>query len=106
VTQSRGTERERRVVNVLRGLNYLPASLRHLKGPGDILAIPLATDGHRPLLVEVKGTTDLPWASTWGPEERGAMLLAGDVWNVEPILAWYPPGLRDGPIWLDETQWP
>jgi hypothetical protein len=104
--QSRGTERERRVFNVLRDLNYLTGSLRHFRGPGDLIAFPPAHRGQRPALIEVKGTTREPWRAGWGPQERGAMLLAGDVWGVEPLLAWWPPGLRYGPMWLTEEDWP
>lgn len=107
----RGTQREQAVARILRELGYLVASLRHVGGPADLLAIP--TDnrsrghGHRtmqPLLVEVKGTTDYPWASSWGPERRAEMIYAGLAFNVEPLLCWWPPGT--GPIWLPVQDWP
>lgn len=105
---SRGTQREQWVEQALRDLNYLTASRRHLEGPGDVLALPLAYTGHRPLLVEVKSTTDYPWRSTWGPQERGALLLAADVYGAEAMLAWWPPGVgrASGPLWLPPTDWP
>lgn len=108
-----GLGAERAVAAVLRELNYAVASRRHEAGPGDILAVPLAVREQRPLLVEVKATTGLPWASSshFGPVDRGALLLAGDCWDCEPMLAWLPPWLqkRGEParvIWLPDDEWP
>lgn len=102
--QSRGIQRERAVAAVLRKQGYLVASLRHEFGAGDLLGV--SPNGHGPLLVEVKGTMDLPWRSTWGPEQRRLMLTAAVQWGVEPILAWWPPHLVGGPIWVPADEWP
>lgn len=137
----RGNQRERAVAIQLRELGYLVASLRHVGGPADLLAVPKAPSGLRivsptgnrtvtvepgmaypvtgsppesvrfidppkPLLVEVKGTKDYPWRSTWGPDARALMIEAGVTYGVEPILAWWPPSLRGGPIWLPVEDWP
>lgn len=121
---SRGTQRERAVATLLGELGYLVASLRHFGGPGDLLAVATAEireapathafagleviTQHRPLLVEVKGTTDVPWKDYkgFGRPRRDEMILAGIKWGVEAILAWWPPSLRGGPIWLPVEDWP
>lgn len=142
--RSRGNQREQAVARMLRELGYLVASLRHVGGPADLLAlapdsqppayllnssymeaegfdfepgraIPVASKEDvqviklpqaRPLLVEVKGTTEYPWRSTWGPDRRAEMIEAGVTWGVEPMLAWWPPSLRGGPMWLPVEDWP
>jgi hypothetical protein len=104
---NRGIQRERAVAAVLRRHGYLVASLRHEFGAGDLLAVSAHTNGSvPPLLVEVKGTTDYPWRSTWGPQQRALMLQAGLQWGLEPMLAWWPPHLQGGPIWLTAEDWP
>lgn len=83
-------------------------------GPGDLLAWrPLLAIRLRawllpPLLVEVKATANVPWASSahFGPDARREMLEARTVYGVEPLLAWWPPHLRGGPIWLPPEDWP
>jgi hypothetical protein len=111
----RGNQREQAVARILRELGYLVASLRHVGGPADLLALPgqpedqlagfnIYWEPDIPLLVEVKGTTDYPWASSWGPSRRAEMIEAGVKWNVEPVLAWWPP--NHGPIWLPVEDWP
>lgn len=121
--RSRGNQREQAVARILRDLGYLVASLRHVGGPADLLAISphfltkhrnvglslrqLAWQ-HRPLLVEVKGTTRIPWhdGDGFSPNRRAEMIEAGVSHNVEPMLAWWPPGLRGGPMWLPVEDWP
>lgn len=100
------------VADGLRKNGYLVASMRHVGGPGDLLACaPLDTARMyrpRPLLIEVKGTKDFPWLDYkgFGRPRRQEMIDAGVEWNVEPILAWWPPHLRGGPIWLPASDWP
>jgi hypothetical protein len=107
---SRGNSTENRVAQVLRDAGYMVASRRHEPGPGDLLAwrVMLTWAGSflPPLLVEVKGTLDPPWRSTWGAARRREMLEAKITHGVEPILAWWPPYLRGGPIWLPPEDWP
>lgn len=97
---------------MLRDYGYLVASLRHVGGPADLLAIatvqttPQSSLIKRPLLIEVKGTTDYPWRSSWGPERRAEMTEAGKRYWLEPMLAWWPPGLRGGPMWIPAEDWP
>ena len=122
--QYRGNATEQAVERLLRALGYLTASRRHFGGAGDILALPpsalmtpdIGTRALRdvfgvPLLVEVKGTRDYPWASTWGPAARAAMIAAGELYGLEPLLAWWPPGItpasRGGqPMWIPAEDWP
>ena len=104
-------EAERLVSRRLRDLNFLTGSLRRVKGPGDLIAIPLSYHKDRPLLVEVKATIDIPWSSgdNFGPVNRGGLLLAADVWDCEPMLAWVPPmprGFAKSIFWLPEEDWP
>jgi hypothetical protein len=102
---NRGNRTERAVTAELHRHGYIVGSLRHEGGPGDHLAWLPGSWRPRPLLVETKGTLDLPWRSTWGPGDRDAMLSAGIDLDVEPILAWRPPGLG-GIIWLPPEDWP
>lgn len=104
---NRGLARERQVAQIGTALGYLVSSLRHFGGPGDQLWTPQWTspDQLKPLLVEVKGTTDVPWWSTWGPDDRAAMIEAALVYCLEPICAWWPPRLG-APIWLPVEDWP
>lgn len=98
----RGNERENLVVAELRRHAYCVASRRHLAGPGDLLAVAPLSRRQRPLLVEVKGTAG-PW-DHFREEDRGAMLLAEDAWDVEPILAWVPVPSKI--VWLPPEDWP
>ncbi len=106
----RGNQRERAVAQVLRDFGYLVSSRRHEGGAGDLLAAaPTFLKSHTPnplLLIEVKGTSDVPWRSTFGPEARAEMIEAGLNYGVQPLLAWWPPSLRGGPIWLPVEDWP
>ncbi|MGH2761427.1 MAG: hypothetical protein ACRDLD_02415 [Thermoleophilaceae bacterium] len=88
---------------MLRAAGYLVASRRHEGGAGDHLAIHPV---HSPLLVETKGTGDLPWRSTFGPLARQALTQTADAFGAEPLMAWWPPGLKCGPIWLPAEDWP
>ncbi len=107
---NRGSPRENAVAQVLRDFDYLVASRRHEPGAGDLLAAAPAarywTMPHWLLLIEVKGTRDVPWADTkgFGPERRRELLETARKWNVEPMLAWWPPHL--GLIWLPASDWP
>lgn len=107
--QLRGTQRERGVANVLRDLGYLVSSRRHLGGAGDLLAIAalwdLSAPYRQPLLIEVKGTTGVPWASSaFGPADRADLLITAELHGCEPMLAWWPPNL--GLVWLPAEDWP
>lgn len=107
-----GTPAEQRVARLGVSLGYLVSSRRHQGGAGDLLwtpTVPAAMDATRsgqPLLIEVKATGDLPWRSKFGPDAREAMLAAGVRYGVEPILAWLPPGIGDGIVWLPPEDWP
>lgn len=105
-----GNPAENRTAAILLAHDYLPASRRHMAGPGDLLAVPKngAHVKRRALLVEVKRTTDGPF-KTFGPEDRDAMISAGVRYGVSPLLAWYgipgPIGTAY-PIWLPVEDWP
>lgn len=107
----RGTPAERKVAQLGRALGYLVSSRRHEAGPGDQLWLPPVRPGMRlswdvqPLLIEVKNTTDPPWRSTWGNQERIELIAWAERWGCEPILAWLPPGLG-GIVWLPPEDWP
>ena len=98
-----------------RELGYFVSSTRHIGGAGDQLWTPprLEFGGSvlpylrlDPLLIEVKATTTVPWASSnFGREKRQAMKLAGREFGFEPILFWKPPG-RVGPFWIPADEWP
>jgi hypothetical protein len=119
-----GNPAELAVAAELTALGYLVGSRRHIAGPGDLLAVgtlpglrvwgsslelprpPTSTKSGQALLVEVKATTTVPWASSnFSPEDRLAMTTAAAIWDVEPILAWRPPGVG-ATIWLPPEDWP
>jgi Holliday junction resolvase len=109
--KQRGTGAERKTARLGKELGYLVSSLRHFGGAGDQLWTPsvdaiTVRKGNTPLLIEVKATLDPPWRSTWGPDDRRAMLQAGKRYLAEPMLAWWVPYLNGGPIWLPAEDWP
>ena len=103
--RSRGTRREREVERLLRAEGYLTASLRHLGGAGDLLALPPLTLEVPPAIIEVKGTAELPWRHGWNYTERLALQLRAEAYGAEPLLAWWPPGIGS-PVWLPVEDWP
>ena len=111
-----GSPAERRVAALLIEAGYLLASRRHFGGAGDLLAVdPLAGDGcsFAPLLIEVKATAAIPWqagSDHFGPARRRELIEAAEVWGVEPMLAWAPPGMprgeAGGVFWIPVDEWP
>ncbi len=103
---NKGIAVENRVAQIGRSLDYLVSGLRHEGGAGDQLWTP---PRHRlddiALLIEVKGTAEPPWRSTWGKQKRVELIARADYYNAEPILAWWPPKWP-GVIWLTPDDWP
>lgn len=96
----RGIQRERDMVNLLRGEDYFairaPASL----GCADVVAL---KRGQRPRLIEMKSTTAGPYAG-FGPADRKALSFMADLADAEAWLVWWPK--RSKPVWIPESDWP
>lgn len=96
----RGIQRERDLVNQLRGEDWFamraPASL----GCADVVAL---RDGDRPRLIEVKSTTAGPYAG-FSPADRRDLSFAAKLAGAEAWLCWWPK--RSKPVWIPESDWP
>lgn len=97
---SRGIQRERDLVNELRGQDWFamraPASL----GIADVVAL---KDGMRPRLIEVKSTAAGPYEH-FGPADRADLLFAATLAGADAYLVWWPP--RAKAKWLRSDEWP
>lgn len=108
---SRGLQRERDLVNLLRKDGYWairsPASKgdvdvvairsSYREGPGGVLEVPEVR------FIEVKSTSAGPWHS-FGPRCREELSGAARLAGAEAWLVWWP--LRSGPQWFHESTWP
>lgn len=96
----RGIQRERDLVNLLRGEDWFalraPASL----GCADVVAL---KDGHRPLMVEMKSTTRSPF-SGFPPADRAELLFMAALAGAEAWLVHWPK--RSEPLWISPEHWP
>lgn len=96
----RGIQRERDLVNELRGDDWFalraPASL----GCADVVAL---KDGHRPRLIECKSTSRGPFAG-FGPADRKALSFMAQLAGADAWLYWKPK--RGTAHWIPETDWP
>jgi Holliday junction resolvase len=88
---SRGLQRERDLVRVLREGGWWAIRSPASKGNVDVVAVRRMVDGvPRVWFVEVKSTHRGPFHS-FGPKDRAALLLAAMEAGAEPWLAWWPP---------------
>lgn len=96
----RGIQRERDLVNELRGKDYFalraPASL----GCADVVALKA---GERPMLIECKSTAAGPYAG-FGPADRKALSFMADLAGAVAWLYWKPKNGRAH--WIPEADWP
>jgi Holliday junction resolvase len=96
---SRGHQRERDLVRLLRSEGWIalraPASL----GVFDVMA---ARDGEV-RLIEVKSTARSAFAG-FPPADRAELLEAARVAGASPWLYWHPP--RKEPRWVGPDEWP
>lgn len=97
---SRGHDRERALVALLRREDWIafraPASL----GVADVVAL---KDGHRPRLIESKSTAAGPY-SHFLPADREKLIGAAILAGAEAWLAWWPP--RGELHWIAASEWP
>jgi Holliday junction resolvase len=97
---SRGHDRERALVALLRREDWIafraPASL----GVADVVAL---MGGRRPRLIEVKSTAQGPYEH-FGPADRAKLLGAAQLAGAEAWLAWWPP--RGQLRWIPAEEWP
>jgi Holliday junction resolvase len=96
----RGIQRERDLVNELRGQDYFalraPASL----GCADVVAL---RAGEMPMLIECKSTKAGPYAG-FGPADRKALSFMAKLAGAEAWLYWKPK--RGDAVWIPESNWP
>lgn len=96
----RGIQRERDLVNQLRGEDWFalraPASL----GCADVVAL---KEGHRPRLIECKSTRRGPYAG-FPPADRAALKFMAKLAGADAWLYWHPP--RTKPVWIAASDWP
>lgn len=96
----RGIQRERDLVNLLRGEDWFamrsPASL----GSVDVIAMKA---GERTRFCEVKSTSRGPFDG-FRPADREALRFMAELANADPYLVWWPK--RSKPIWIAADEWP
>lgn len=97
---SRGIQRERDLVNLLRSQDWYATRSPASKGDADVIAL---KKGCRPRLIEVKSTSAGPFHS-FGPKDRADLLFAADLAGADAFLVWWPP--RGKPVWLSPDEWP
>lgn len=97
---SRGHQRERDLVNLLRDDDWwamrAPASL----GVVDVVAL---KDGHQPRFYEVKSTAGGPY-ERFGPEARAKLRGAARMAGARALLCWWPPYGK--PTMIPSDAWP
>lgn len=97
---SRGHDRERALVNMLRNDDWIairaPASL----GVADIIALKA---GRMPRLIECKSTVQGPYEH-FGPVARERLRFAAELAGAEAYLVWWPP--LGKPRWIAASEWP
>ena len=110
---SRGHQRERDVIDLLREEGYVCVRAAGSLGPVDVMAmrrpildqftmIPQDQPG-RKLLVEVKSTRRGPYHG-FPPKDRAEMLEIAEQAGAEAWLAWWPP-CKPGQRKLDMLKW-
>lgn len=96
----RGDDREVKTAKILKADGWLVGSLRHIEGPGDLLA---HKAGERARLIEVKSTRT-PYAH-FGRDDRAAMFNASVEYGVSVELAWWAPRSQ-APRFIRSSDWP
>jgi Holliday junction resolvase len=89
------------LITQLEEAGWICGSRRHIPGAGDILA---AHSDYRPLLIEVKTTSDGPYKN-FGPLDRYALRQAARVAGADAMLAWRPPRTKVF-RYIPSTEWP
>jgi hypothetical protein len=99
-------------MDVLSDEGWLPASRRHIPGPGDVLAIRIGLEmligmvGRYPpeaMLIEVKSTAGGPY-ERFGPLDRQVLLEAAERHGASAWLYWWPP--RKDLQRIPSSEWP
>lgn len=96
---SRGHQRERDLVNILREEGWFALRAPASKGEVDVVAI---RHGNVEFY-EVKSTAAGPYAH-FGPADRAALRAEADRAGADAILCWWPP--RKAPEFIPARDWP
>lgn len=99
---SRGLQRERDLVNLLRLEGWFAMRSPASKGCVDVVAIKWWGGNHEIRFVEVKSTTT-PF-SHFGPTDRGDLLTEAEKAGASAELAWWP---KNGKLtFINSDEWP
>ena len=96
----RGHQRERQVRLHLEGEDYWVCRAAGSLGDADLVALKA---GKRPMLVEVKSSSQGPYEH-FGPADRFRLAFAAQLAGADPVLCWWPPRGKMRMIPADE--WP
>jgi hypothetical protein len=114
---SRGLQRERDLVNLLREEGWWAIRSPASKGDVDVVAV-RAAKPHGPVegllgscwaplpevrFIEVKSTAAGPY-SHFGPADRKELLAAANLAGATAELCWWPP--RKKPVFVPSSEWP
>lgn len=97
----RGTQRDRKVRDLLAADDWFAVCARGSHGCADVLAI---KEGKRPRVIQVKSTAQGPY-ERFGPKDRAELSFAAKLGGAQAWLAWWPPRVRQ-PVWISESDWP
>jgi Holliday junction resolvase len=98
-TAQRGRQRERQVAEKLRSEGWVV-----LKGTSyGVCDLAAMRAGDKPMLIEVKATTDGPYKN-FSPAEREVMELEADRAGARAVLAWWAP--RRQLKLIPSVEWP
>jgi Holliday junction resolvase len=107
---SRGLQRERDLVNLLREEGWWAIRSPASKGDVDVVAIKTAAYNYRTKVggvevrfIEVKSTAAGPY-SHFGPADRKELLAAANLAGASAELCWWPP--RKKPVFVPSSEWP
>jgi len=96
----RGTERDRKVRDLLASEDWFAVCSRGSHGAADVVAI---RAGSIPKVVQVKSTARGPY-ERFGPQDRAELSFAARLGGAEAWIAWWPP--RGRLRWIAEDEWP
>lgn len=95
-----GTRRERQVRDYLMDRDWIVFRPGASLGVADLVAL---RDGHRPMLVQVKGSAGGPYEH-FRPAERLRLVATAKLCGAAPVLAWWPP--RGKLRMIGPEEWP
>lgn len=100
VSQRRGADRERRLMDRLRAQGWWCVRAAGSHGCADIAALKA---GERPLLIQVKSDVRSAF-NNFPPAERAELVATAAQTGADAWLVWWPP--RRDPEWIEPERWP